>query len=318
MKKVVLGLSVFFALNTQAQSVVTFDDLTLAPNSHYDGSDGSGGFTSNGIFFENTYDTSWSFWSSGFIYSNSTDNTTPGYTNDFSAITGIGGNNSANYGVNYAGNIDLGAAYVVSELQVTNTTYAYLSMRDGDGIGKKFGDSTNADGALDGTNGEDFFRLIIVGKDANQLITDSVIYYLADFRFDDNNLDYIIDSWETIDLLPLGSVRYLEFTLESSDVGQFGMNTPAYFALDNLTYGNLSSEQLSDEVFTAFPNPCISTIQFQNAAGTCVIRDINGRILTTQTISSSTPTDVSFLQPGNYWYEVISETGKSYGSFVKL
>ena len=29
--------------------------------------------------------------------------------------------------------------------------------------------------------------------------------------------------------------RQLTFTLESSDNGPFGMNTPAYFALDNLT-----------------------------------------------------------------------------------
>ena len=59
-------------------------------------------------------------------------------------------------------------------------------------------------------------------------------FYLADFRFADNALDYVVDSWTWVDLSSLGVVSSLSFSLASSDVGQFGMNTPAYFAMDNL------------------------------------------------------------------------------------
>ena len=58
--------------------------------------------------------------------------------------------------------------------------------------------------------------------------------YLADYRFADNSLDYILDTWTFVDLKPLGEVATLEFALSSSDTGDFGMNTPAYFCLDTL------------------------------------------------------------------------------------
>jgi hypothetical protein len=48
-------------------------------------------------------------------------------------------------------------------------------------------------------------------------------------------LDYIVSQWTTVDLLALGNASRLTFNLDSSDNGPFGMNTPAYFALDNLS-----------------------------------------------------------------------------------
>ena len=49
-----------------------------------------------------------------------------------------------------------------------------------------------------------------------------------------NAQDFILSQWTTMDLSPLGSPTRLAFSLSSSDNGPFGMNTPAYFALDNL------------------------------------------------------------------------------------
>ena len=66
------------------------------------------------------------------------------------------------------------------------------------------------------------------------MVTGEVEFYLADYRFADNGEDYIVDTWEYIDLSSLGAVKSLEFGLSSSDVGDFGMNTPAYFALDTV------------------------------------------------------------------------------------
>ena len=49
-----------------------------------------------------------------------------------------------------------------------------------------------------------------------------------------NALDYVVDSWQYVDLSDLGSVRSLEMTLASSDTSGGYMNTPGYFAMDNL------------------------------------------------------------------------------------
>lgn len=41
--------------------------------------------------------------------------------------------------------------------------------------------------------------------------------------------------WTYVDLSPLGAVNELYFTMDSSDTGSWGMNTPGYFCLDKLT-----------------------------------------------------------------------------------
>jgi hypothetical protein len=46
---------------------------------------------------------------------------------------------------------------------------------------------------------------------------------------------YIIDTWQTLDLSSLAGSQSLVFGLQSSDNDPvYGMNTPAYFAVDNL------------------------------------------------------------------------------------
>src|SRR5262249_30519839 len=96
----------------------------------------------------------------------------------------------------------------------------------GDMFSKKFG-------GPDGTD-PDYFLLTIYGLDAAGNPTGSVDFLLADYTFQDPNLNYIISAWTTVDLTPLGNAVLLQFNLISSDIGPFGMNTPSYFALDNL------------------------------------------------------------------------------------
>ena len=108
---------------------------------------------------------------------------------------------------------------VVSGFYVTNSAYAYTSMQYGDSYARKF---------IYG----DWFKLTITGVDAAGESTGSVDFYLADLRNDD--FAYIINTWRWVDLTSLGQVKRLEFALSSSDTGQWGMNTPAYFCLDNL------------------------------------------------------------------------------------
>lgn len=314
MKKIVVCLAICSAGLGFSQSVVTFEDLTLPPNTHYTGSDLLGGFTSNGVFFENTYDSNFGFWSGGFIYSNSNDTTTAGFTNDYSAITGAGANGGGIYAVNYYGNIDFTSQKVVSSIALTNTTFAYLSMLNGDDIAKKFGDTINANGENDGSNGEDFFRLRILGRDQNSNITDSVIVYLADYRFSDNSQDYILKEWLTVDLTALGAIQFLEFELSSSDVGSWGMNTPAYFALDNLVYGDLAIAENTTQL-TVYPNPTTDVIHIGQQQGIATLMDVNGKELIQIDLAGNESISLAQFDAGTYFL-VVSSNQQVYQTVV--
>ena len=202
----------------------TFDDLglsTVAPGSFLDPPTSSGSFTSGGITFLN--DGSYS----GFSASTTMDSTTPGFGNQYSNITGSGAGGSAGFGVAYLDStIVLSTPHTFLGAEFTNTTYAALSMRDGDAFAKQFGGPTGED--------PDFFRLLIEGIDDLGASTGIVELMLADYRFVDGSLDFILDQWVFVDLAGLGIVSELRFGFESSDIGSFGINTPTYFAIDNL------------------------------------------------------------------------------------
>lgn len=221
-----------YAIHAQT-TTITFEDKSLPPNSYENGANLSGGFTSGGAFFNNNYNSTFDFWL-GWSYSNVKDVTTPGFTNQYAAyhLPSGGGDASSNFGVAF--NFDVGDARVTLpsgtnplSMRLTNVTYTALSMRDGDAFAKKFGGATG--------NDPDFFLLNIQGRDASNAITGTVPFYLADFRFNNNALDYIISNWTTVDLSSLpANTTALTFELTSSDNGAFGMNTPAYFAMDTL------------------------------------------------------------------------------------
>ncbi|MHC4216697.1 MAG: DUF4465 domain-containing protein, partial [Planctomycetota bacterium] len=188
-------------------------------------------FVSNGVSFNNFSDGDWAFWE-GFAYSNMSDTTTPGLDNQYSAYTGSGYNIGDDiYAVGFVGFSTIPTVTFTSETSIvggyfTNTTYAALAMRDGDAFAKKFGGASGDD--------PDWFILTITGKDASGSVTGSVDLELADYTFADNAEDYIVNSWEYVDLNPLGVVKSLEMTLASSDTSGGYMNTPGYFAMDNL------------------------------------------------------------------------------------
>jgi hypothetical protein len=239
-KKYLLAVILSLGLNLAGQAaIIDFSDLTLGSESYNNSSDP--GFVSGGAGFNNTYTyygpdfESWG----GFSYTNKTDTTPEAdlWKSQYTAITGTDGNGVAGgtYGVAYldsytptypAITLPSGSDTPTSIL-VTNTVYTYYAMLDGYGTAKKFG-------GLDGTE-EDWFLLTIRAYDILGTEISFVDFYLADYRFSDPAQDYIIDEWATIDLTSLGSgVAYLEFDFSSSDNGAWGMNTPAYVAIDNL------------------------------------------------------------------------------------
>ena len=59
--------------------------------------------------------------------------------------------------------------------------------------------------------------------------------FLFDFLAATPGTDYILDEWTWLDTSSFGAIKELGFALTSSDNGDWGMNTPGYFAYDNLT-----------------------------------------------------------------------------------
>ncbi len=202
-------------------------------NGNADGSSSDSGWSSNGVHFGNSYSTDFGGIWSGWSYSNVRDAVTEGFGNQYAAFPGAGYEDSANYAVGFAGEslfLNLPAAERVESVQVTNTTYAALSMLNGDLFAKKFGGDTG--------NDADFLSVTFTGYadvGAQGDITGSQQFFLADYRFADNSLDYVVDSWERLDLTALGEARSVGLSFESSDMGAFGINTPTFVAIDQLT-----------------------------------------------------------------------------------
>ena len=259
-------------------------------------------FSSGDYNFSNSYDTTWGaasgYWSSGWVYSNMTDSTTSGFTNQYSAKAGgghpIGG---ANYAIGKPNSTIVFNNPDGLSINITNSTYAANSMRDGDAFAKKF---TNAD--------QDYFKLHIYGY-SNGSITDSTEFYLADFTHADSTLDYIVTDWQYVELLP-GPYDSVSFNLSSSDVGAFGMNTPAYFCIDNVGNFPLLTNEIKENKFSIYPNPSseiVSIISYEkNINFTVSIFDIFGKKVIHKFINPN-QINISYLPKGQYIMKIESK-----------
>ncbi|PCJ63706.1 MAG: hypothetical protein COA58_15290 [Bacteroidetes bacterium] len=226
-----MAFTLSFAQFNHDRVYSTFENLSLEKSDTFNnGADMSSGFTHYGRFFNNNYDTAWGGSWSGWALSNNTDVTTAGFGNQYSVITGSGVSATSKFMV-ATGNgayIKLDSATDVSGAYFTNSTYAALDMEQGSGFSKKFGGATG--------NDEDYF-LIHIYSYLNNTIVDSTELYLADYRFSDNNKDYILRDWVFVDfnedLATDIKIDSIAFKFESSDTGSFGINTPKYFCMDD-------------------------------------------------------------------------------------
>ena len=302
--------SLVFIFSLSAQTVSDFEGFTLG-GGFDDGAANPLGydFIDGNVAFENYYDTSWGgYWSGGFAISSVKDSSTAGFTNLFACFPGTGQGPSSNYAVanNFAKAKLQGNAKgkLIDGLYISNSTFAVLSMRNGDNFAKKFG---GADG-----NDPDWFKIEVFGlKDGNA--TDTVEFYLADFRFSDNSQDYIVEDWQWLDLKPLGNVDEVLFVLSSSDTGSQGMNTPAFFAIDNFKTldSGLDLDIAPMASFSVYPNPAQNHINFSEGNEDLDIEIFNasGEIVWTGKINNR-GIDISNWKKGMYLLRG-SKSGKS-------
>ncbi|KAA3638439.1 MAG: DUF4465 domain-containing protein [Bacteroidetes bacterium] len=323
--------TIFFLMFTFAliaQTPSSFEGISIEQDTFLNGRDAS--FYEDGdALFPSQYHFEWDYWQGGWAISSMTDSVTSGPGNLYSAKTGHGIEGSQNYAVGQQGAVIALTGEAVGQplkgVYITNTTYAHNSMRDGDDFAKKFGGDTGDD--------PDFFRLTIKAYAQGQLFPDSVDFYLADFRFEDNDQDYIVKDWTWVDLsslsenVPLGTVDSLLFTLYSTDSNDWGFNTPLFYCIDNFNGDFLTandSPELAEQELELFPNPVVDEVVINwpgnlSEAGVITVIDASGKVvIQKETRWDQVRLDLSGLVPGVY---VVRQTiGKTIwtGKVIKL
>lgn len=231
----VLGTILAPAASSPARGdIVTgaFEDQYPGPNT-FKNDFPSNGFATGDFSLNNHFDPTYSSWS-GFSVSSMVDNTFGGndYTHQYGAYAplgahGAGAGGSATYGVAYNSSpgdavINLPSSAAAYSIDIANTTYVAQSITLGDGFARAFHQG-------------DYFKLDILGftgLNGTGAQVGDVPFYLADFR---GGKLLLVSDWTKVDLASLKGAESLAFNLTSTDVGQFGMNTPAFFAVDNIT-----------------------------------------------------------------------------------
>ena len=232
-------LSILFACNKDEVvfDSINFEELTLEDNSFWNGSDGTGGFSSGNATFPNSYtkyDT-YDVWH-GFAYSNVVNITTKDYTNQYASIAGSGAEGSDNYALLYSflkDTITFSVPEKITNISVSNSTYAYSVMKEGDDWG------TPKMGGEDGKS-QDYFKLIIGALDESGNTIGTGNLFLADFDSTRVSPGYVSNSWTDIDLSVFGYVKHLTFSFDSNIKNDFGILIPTYVCIDNIE-GELES-----------------------------------------------------------------------------
>ena len=218
-----------FVLNINGIQGIPYDENGVCSDVYNTdiGPFGFGDFVVSHRANESEYGKSW--W--GFCPSRSTDTNDYSKTgfaglHEWSSITGGGvlGRGSA-YLVGYYDEyndkengpvcyITFGKTHKPQFAYVTNTTYGYYALKNGSTYNKQFGPG-------------DWMKVIFIGFNG-ELETGRVEAFLA-------KDDKILNTWQKVNLMSLGEVSYVKIIMDSSDKGEWGINTPNYFCIDNYT-----------------------------------------------------------------------------------
>jgi hypothetical protein len=317
MRKLLLAFFAIYSLSAHAQTVADFESLPLPSTDtfyvNYTQPGQDVGFNHAFLHFPCVYDTTWGgTWTTGFAYSNKKDSVTSGFRNEYAAKTLTGFNGSDKYLVYWGGygtprgiSRQGGGRYIPLSIYMTNGTYAYNSMKYGDALpARKFGGSTG--------DTADWFKVTVHGYAAGVQKADSVEFYLADYRSPDSTQDYIVKDWRQVNLQRLGMVDSLTFSLSSSDNDpQYGMNTPAYFCLDQLAVNipiNGIGSVPADAVAKVYPNPASSQLFValkDKTIHTATVYDASGRVVFVQQVTAEKlELNIAALSAGIYFLKL--------------
>ncbi|MBR6283872.1 MAG: DUF4465 domain-containing protein [Muribaculaceae bacterium] len=206
----------------------SMDDNYLEQESHwaYDPTTESmvtDGFYSGSYYFNTGAWPSYNYWY-GYSLSNETATSYTGLDDQWHSAVGQGHNGSANYVMAFpegqfveVTNSEDGDNLL--GVYVSNSAYAYNGMAVGDGFATQFSQGS-------------WFAVNATGFNCSTQ-TGTVTFYLSDYRSENAADHYILDTWQWMDLRPLGKVTKVCFTLDGSDKSSYGLNTAAYFVMDD-------------------------------------------------------------------------------------
>ena len=152
----------------------------------------------------------------------------PFLVNYYSAFS----SNESEYGTSYITMKDTdGCIFKPEGVYVCNSPWGYYGVTAGDGFARPL------------TTAGDYYKVTFHGVNIKSGTTTSVDCYLAEYLHNDRNADgvvneqdnYVNDHWMWCDLTPLGSVDVIYITMDSSDSGDYGMNTSTIVCLDGLS-----------------------------------------------------------------------------------
>ncbi len=230
------GKSVEMAILVNAMAVVVeplvsdFEEVELSEDSVW-----SAPHLNNNYFVDKTWRfynfSEESYWG-GFQVSSRKDTSKQALEAQYTAVTGMGYNGSEKYSVAYPNYYQTevfpetgNATEVIKGMYVTNNLWTYQVIMNGDTYSTPFGGDSGDD--------EDYFRIKALAYDADGQVSDSLFFYLADYRFENNEEDYVVTDWKYFDLSPLGEVSKIRFSVEGTKSNEWGLVTPAYFCMDN-------------------------------------------------------------------------------------
>ncbi len=254
-KFLLLSLALVMAAFAMAQEPATFEDVPLGSGGIWQPPVGDNEMPSGGWLFTNS--TQYGYWG-GFTASNRTDLSQTGLDAQYTAAAGCGYDGSTQYAVAFTMGVQTdvyaadGQLHTVTGCYVTNNLWTYQDILQG-GYGElPYGGTTG--------NDPDWFKVTATGKNASGQTVGELDFYLADYRFANNEEDYVLDTWEWFDLSPLGDVATISFSLSSSRGSGYNMITPAYFCMDNFNGGGAAPDlppyivnPVQDVVFDEYP-----------------------------------------------------------------
>jgi len=168
---------------------------------------------------------------------------------------------------------------------ISNSTYAYNSMKLGDNFAKKF-------------DSNDSFALIVdfylSGKEVG-----SQKVWLADYRSASADDHFILDTWQWV-TFQYANADSIVFHFESSDMGDWGINTPKYFCLDEV-------QLVSGANMEEFPIPF--KIDIEEKVKSIHLMDLSGKVQPIS-VENETILNTSMVSRGAYILTIFTEGGR--------
>lgn len=257
------------------------------------------------LHLDTDWDTSFGgYWAGGWAFSNlkyTTEETSDFSKHLYASKPGKGSEKSGNV---YAVGTD--GSYIQNKdplnqsmagCYISNSTYAYNSMKLGDNFAKKF-------------DSNDSFALIVdfylSGKEVG---TQKV--WLADYRSASADDHFILDTWQWV-TFQYANADSIVFHFESSDMGDWGINTPKYFCLDEIQLVSSANmeEFPSPLALEVYPNPFNDYIKIdiEEKVKSIHLMDLSGKVQPIL-VENETILNTSMVSRGAYILTILTEGG---------